>query len=253
MRISPRVLVLVLPVCWSVCWILPAQLATKKQVLTVPSTERLTYDIEWRLIHAGMVVVDTEKTSARVKLESAGLVSTLYKIDDAYGVTYDEPFCATSSTLDSQEGKRHHETRVTFDRQRNRADFVERDVVKNSVMHTAEVAIPSCVHDVLGALISLRELTLSPGQSALVPVSDGRKSAQVKVEAQQREDIKIAAASYKTIRCETFLLNGVVYNRKGRVFVWLTDDERRLPVQIQLRMSFPVGTVTLYLLKEEKI
>lgn len=228
-------------------------------VLDVPSTERLTYDIEWRLIHAGTVVVDAQKSSGRVKLESAGLVSTLYKIDDAYGVTYDvseknaEPFCATSTTLDSQEGKRHHETRVTFDRTRNRAAFLERDVQRNAVLHSSEVATPNCVHDVLGALISLRGLGLKPGQSAQMPVSDGRRAASVKVEAQEREEIKTSTTTYKTIRCETFLMNGVVYSRKGRVFVWLTDDARRLPVQIQMRMSFPVGTVTLHLAKEEKL
>jgi hypothetical protein len=37
----------------------------------------------------------------------------------------------------------------------------------------------------------------------------------------------------------------------GRVFVWLTDDDRRLPVQIRVRMNFPLGTVTLELEKEE--
>ena len=94
------------------------------------STDRLTYDIEWRLIHAGSVVVDAQKTSARMKLESAGMVSSLFKVEDAYGVTYDEPFCATSSTLDAQEGKRHRETRVTYDRTKNRADYMERDVVE---------------------------------------------------------------------------------------------------------------------------
>ncbi len=223
------------------------------QILTTPSTERLSYDIEWRMIHAGTAVVDAQKTTARLKLESAGLVSTLFKVDDAYGVTYDEPFCATSSTLDAQEGKRHHETRVTFDRTNNRADAVERDVLKNVVMHTYEVAIPNCVHDVLGALISLRGLKLNPGQTAQIPVSDGHHAAQVRVEAQDREEIKTATSDYKTIRFETFLMNGVVYNRKGRVFVWLTDDERRLPVQIQLRMNFPVGTVTLHLMKEEQL
>jgi hypothetical protein len=223
------------------------------QILTTPSTERLTYDIEWRMIHAGTAVIDAQKSTARMKLESEGLVSTLFKINDAYGVTYDEPFCATSSTLDAQEGKRHHETRVTFDRTRNRADAVERDVLKNAVMHTYDVAIPNCVHDVLGALISLRGLELKPGQSAQMPVSDGHHSASVKVEAQDREEIKTATSDYKTIRYETFIMNGVVYNRKGRVFVWLTDDEKRLPVQIQLRMSFPVGTVTLHLMKEEHL
>src|ERR1700684_4367817 len=139
--------------------------------LDVPTTERLTYDIEWRMIHAGSAVVDAQKTSARMKLESAGMVSSLFKVDDAYGVTYDEPFCATSSTLDAQEGKKHHETRVTYDRATNRADAVVRDVVKNAVLHTYDTAIPNCVHDVLGALISLRSLTLSPGQSAQMPVS----------------------------------------------------------------------------------
>jgi hypothetical protein len=223
------------------------------QILTTPSTERLTYDIEWRMIHAGTAVVDAQKTTARLKLDSEGLVSTLYKVNDAYGVTYDEPFCATSSTLDAQEGKRHHETRVTFDRTTNRADAVERDVLKNAVLHTYDVAIPNCVHDVLGALISLRGLTLKPGQSAQMPVSDGHHTAQVKVEAQDREELKTATSDYKTIRCETFLMNGVVYSRKGRVFVWLTDDEKRLPVQIQLRMSFPIGTVTLHLAKEEHL
>ncbi|MGA3203774.1 MAG: DUF3108 domain-containing protein [Bryobacteraceae bacterium] len=223
------------------------------QILTTPSTERLTYDIEWRMIHAGTAVVDAQKTTARLKLDSEGLVSTLFKVNDAYGVTYDEPFCATSSTLDAQEGKRHHETRVTFDRTTNRADAVERDVLKNAVLHTYDVAIPNCVHDVLGALISLRGLTLKPGQSATMPVSDGHHTAQVKVEAQDREEIKTATSDYKTIRCETFLMNGVVYSRKGRVFVWLTDDEKRLPVQIQLRMSFPIGTVTLHLAKEEHL
>src|SRR5271165_5173301 len=182
------------------------------QTLTVPSTERLTYDIEWRLIHAGTAVVDSQKSRARLKLESAGLVSTLFKVDDAYGVTYDEPFCATSATLDAQEGKRHHETRVTFDRTRNRADYVERDLLKNSVLHTYDTAIPNCVHDTLGALISLRGLNLGPGQTAQMPVSDGHHTAQVKVEAQDREVIKTAASEYRTIRCETFLMNGIVYN-----------------------------------------
>ena len=240
MRFFAGATVLFLHACWA-------------QTLDVPRTERLTYDIEWRLIHAGSVVVDAQKTSAHMKLESEGMVSSLFKVDDAYGVTYDEPFCATSSTLDAQEGKKHHETRVTFDRTNNRADTVVRDVAKNAVLHTYETPIPNCVHDVLGALISLRGLTLDPGQTAQLPVSDGHHSASVKVEAQEREEIKTATGTYKTIRCETFLMNGVVYSRKGRVFIWVTDDARRLPVQIQLRMSFPVGTVTLHLLKEERL
>jgi hypothetical protein len=73
----------------------------------------------------------------------------------------------------------------------------------------------------------------------------------VKVEAQERERIKTSAGTFNTVRYEANLLNGVVYSRKGRAFIWLTDDDRKLPVQIRLRMNFPLGTITLDLEKEE--
>jgi hypothetical protein len=83
-------------------------------------------------------------------------------------------------------------------------------------------------------------------------MSDGRRAAQVKIEAQERESVKTPAGSFNTIRYEVNLLNGVVYTRKGRVFIWLSDDSRKIPVQIRLRMQFPISTVTLQLQKEER-
>jgi len=226
--------------------------ATKPDTRAVP-TEKLTYAIEWRLIHAGTAAIEWRKTSAEMNLESAGIVSALFQVHDVYTVNYDEPFCVTSSLMDSFEGKRHHETRVTYDRTRNHATFQERDVIKNAVTRTNELDVPNCTHEVLGALLTLRGMNIDLGQSAQIPLSDGRRSAPVKIEAQEREEIKTPAGAFKTVRYEAYLLNGVVYPRKGRVFVWLTDDARRLPVQIRLRMQFPIGTVTLQLQKEEHL
>ena len=47
------------------------------------------------------------------------------------------------------------------------------------------------------------------------------------------------------------LFNGVIFRRKARLFVWVTDDARRLPVQIRVQMPLLWGTVTLRLEKEE--
>jgi hypothetical protein len=92
---------------------------------------------------------------------------------------------------------------------------------------------------------------LEPGQSRQVPMSNGRKTAYVRVEAQGREQVKIKAGTFDTIRYEVFLFNGVLYPRKADLFVWLTDDAHRLPVQIRARMSFPVGMITFELEKDE--
>lgn len=213
--------------------------------------DRLTFDVEWRLIHAGTVVIEAQKSHAQMRLESEGIVSALVKIHDLYSVDYDDQFCASDAAMDAQEGKRHHETKITYDSAASRATYLERDVVKNVILHTAGVAIPTCVHDVVGAFLKLRGMTVEPGRSAQIPMSDGRKSASVKIEAQEREDVKTPLGVFKTIRYEANMLNGVIYTRKGRALVWLTDDARHLPVQIRLRMQFPIGTVTLQLTKEE--
>ncbi len=237
------------PVLAVALWILPAAMSAGP---LPPDLGQLTYDIEWRLIHAGDAVLELRNSEGRMKLDSAGLVSALFKVDDTYTVRFEQSFCASESQMDSKEGKRHRQSAVTYDRNLNRASWVEHDVLDNNkVLRKAQVDIPHCVHDVLGGLLMLRGSTLEPGQSTLAPMSDGRRAAQVKVEAQEREEVTTPAGTFKTIRYEVNLLNGVIYLRKGRVFVWLSDDAKRIPVQIRLRLAFPIGTVTLQLQKEE--
>ena len=269
MRFSAGALALLFAVCW---W-LPAQAPKKSPGAPAPPersapappepvqltigaappvfSEKLTYGVEWRLIRAGTVIIEKRPGHHTLRLESAGIVSALLKIQDVYTVENDDPFCATSSIMDSVEGKRHHETRVTYDRIHNHASFVKRDVIKNTVLHETGTDIPNCVSDVIGGFAKLRSMSVPPGQSVQIPVSDGRRSASVKLQALEREEIKTAAGVYPAIRYQADLMNGVVYSRKGQVLLWLSDDARRLPVQIQLKMGFPVGTVTLQLEKEE--
>ena len=223
-----------------------------------PSAEKLFYDIEWRLIYAGSAQLnlapkpgDPGKWDTQLHIESGGLVSKLYKLDDTYKADMDNGFCTSVTQMDAMEGKRHRDTKVVFDRAHGKASYVERDLIKNAVIKTSEVDIPACALDVAAGLYKLRVDKLEPGQSMQAPMSDGKKTASVRVEAQAREEIKIKAGTFNTIRYEVFLFNGVLYPRKADLFVWLTDDAHRLPVQIRARMAFPVGTITLELQKDE--
>jgi len=223
------------------------------------NTETLHYSIEWRLITAGdaqmkLTPVDGAATPtwrATVHLESAGLVSKLYKLNDNYAVRFEDPFCSMDSSLDAQEGKKHHDTKVLYDRAHQSATYVERDVLKNTTIANKQIQVPSCVADVITGLYKLRSMHLEPGQSTQIPTSDGKKSAMVRIEAQEREEIKNRLGNFKTIRYEAYLFNGVIYSKKASMQLWLTDDARRLPVQIRARMAFPIGNITLELEKEE--
>ena len=122
---------LLLLACWLVLGqsILPPSPSPPAQ-----AKEKLTYAVEWRLIRAGTVTVERQPHQSSMRLESAGIVSTLFRIDDVYTVHYEDAACATSSVMESMERERHHETRVTYDRSRNHASFIERDLVTNMVM-----------------------------------------------------------------------------------------------------------------------
>jgi Protein of unknown function (DUF3108) len=226
----------------------------------LPAREMLDYTVEWRLVTAGKARLVWGATphhsnpgwQADLHLESTGLVSKLFKVNNDYVANLESDLCSSGSHLKSEEGTRHKETSVTFNRDARKAEYLEKDLDKKAVVNAHEIEIPACVHDVLGGLYTLRTLNLQLGQTTQVAVSDGKKSVMARVQAQQREEIKTPAGTFKTIRYEAFLFNDVLYRRYGHLHIWLTDDARKLPVQIRVRLQLTIGTITLQLEKEEK-
>jgi len=220
-----------------------------------PYPEKLDYHIEWRLITAGMANIDISRTSAstwetKLKLQSAGFVTKMYRVDDSYRALTDGNFCGATAILDAQEGKRHRLTTLNFNNARRKLAYDEKDLIRNKVT-TKELDIAPCTHEIAGALSALRMLRLDAGKTATIPVSDGKKMVAARIEGQEREPIVIGKTTYHTIRYEAFLFDNVLYQRKGRLWIWMTDDASRLPVQIRVRLAFPIGNITLMLDKNE--
>ncbi len=225
----------------------------------LPAKETFHYGIDWRLFTAGKARVEVNTTAQprpgyqiNLHLESAGIVSKLFKVEDDISANLNSAYCTQSLQMTTREGSRLRETKVTFDGEARKASYLERDRARNNaIVHSEEIEIPSCVHDVIGGLFFIRTLNLEPGQSTQLPVSDGKKSVMAKVEAQAREDVKTPEGTFKTIRYEVYLFDNVLYKRSAHVNVWVSDDRRRLPVQIRVRMTFTIGTITLLMEKHE--
>ena len=218
-----------------------------------PAHELLTYAAEWRFLRAGEVEMKlTGASQSDLKLRTVGLVSKLIPVSNTYRGIFDPGYCALTALLESHEGKKNRETKVSYDRERKRVSYFEKDLDKDAVIATKEMDIPSCVHDVTGALQKLRELKLEPVRTIELPVSDGKKVISARVDSLEKEKVTTPLGEFATVKYEAFLFNGVLYRRKGRLFVWLTDDEKRIPVQIRIQLPFYVGTVTLQLEKIER-
>lgn len=222
-----------------------------------PFPEKLTYRVEWRLVTAGTATVDlsragSEAWQTNLDIESAGLVTRLYKVLDTYRLTSDSKFCSTGSVLDAQEGKRHTITSLAFEVNRSLVRYEERDLVKNS-NNQKELNVPPCTREIVGALAALRTVPIEPGKSVTFSVTDGKKLANARIEAQGRESVALNGKTYQTIRYEVFVFDNVLYKRKGRLFIWISDDGERIPVQFKLQLGFPIGNITVLLDKQQKL
>lgn len=231
-------------------WLAPAQESK------FPCPEKLSFRIEWHGITGGIATVTMTKPNpdewqTTLDLESAGMVARLYHVLDKYKSVTSNKFCGASSELDAQEGKHHKYTKLSFDPAHHKVDYYEHDLVKNQETRK-ELDTPSCTFEITGALEALRAMSLEPGKTISVPLTDGKKFANARIDAQAKENITVDGKSYSTIRYEAFVFDNVLYKRKGRLEIWITDNAERLPVQMRMQLGFPVGTVNVELEKQEK-
>jgi hypothetical protein len=218
------------------------------------TTESFSYKIEWRLVNAGRTDLSWNRGpggyKAQLKLFSSGLVSRLFKVNDVYDANGTAELCVQQARLQAEEGGRKRDTSTRWTEKKSY--YKERDLLTNQMILERELDMPGCVYDVVGALAKLRLLNnLQPGQSTLMPISDGKKIVMARIEAQEREKVSTGIGNFPAIRYEAFLFNDVLFKRNARLFIWIGDDARRLPLQVQVRMRIHIGTVTFNLDKVE--
>jgi len=66
----------------------------------------------------------------------------------------------------------------------------------------------------------------------------------VTMKVEGHDEIKTPAGTFQTIRVEPTADAGVVKHR-GNIWIWYTDDDRHLPVQMRARLFW--GTITFRL------
>jgi hypothetical protein len=140
-----------------------------------------------------------------------------------------------------EEGDRKRDIKLEFDLRRKLARLEDRDSSDHTAPKLGQFSIPDCVQDILSAIYYTRTVPFAKGQSFEFPLNDGGKTIQIRVEIQAEEEIVTKLGKFQTIRVEPDLFSGHLFAGKGRMFVWFTNDARRLPVQ--LRAQIGLGTI----------
>jgi hypothetical protein len=217
------------------------------------SGETYVYEVEWRLWKAGTATLRIEDAGGEQRVvataDSTGVAALLYTVRDRFEAFFDrKSFCSRNLTKHTEEGFRKLETSIRFDYAR-RKSVLEETNLRWGKAKKVENDIPECVTDVISAIYYLGSQALAPDATYSFPLNDGGRTTQVEAHVEAREEVKVPAGTFQTVRVQPRATSGVLEDR-GQVWIWYSDDVARIPVQMRARMFW--GTLTFHLVRIDR-
>ena len=107
-----------------------------------------------------------------------------------------------------------------------------------------KVRVPRPVFDPISLIYHLRTLDLTSGKAYAFDIIADGKLYSVSARAVRKEKITTPAGTFNCVRVEPRMTSGGV-EREERLFIWYSDDERKLPVRIRTEVKVGAITATL--------
>ncbi len=234
--------------------------------------ERLVYDITWLSIKAGEATLEAQGlvqlngqrayhlvTTAR----SGPVISKFYRVDDrTESYLALNPMRTLRFDKHLREGRYRHSSQTLFDHERGVATFRHLDF--SQVPRTAvrpeeaerygkylseEYPLTPGALDELSVLYYVRTLPLRVGATVGARVFASKKNWELEVKVLGRETLETVLGFRETLVVEPLLKFEGIFQRKGRVVVWITDDAERIPVQMQSEIK--IGSFVARLTRRE--
>jgi hypothetical protein len=212
--------------------------------------ERFVYDLTWAGIKAGTASLEVVPYENRLKIistaQSAQWVSVFYTVDDRIESTLSKNPSFSSIGQPAQyriklrEGRHRRDKEVIFDHTNRKALY--RDYLKNE---SKEFYVPPFVFDPISSFYYLRTRRLVVGESTFISIFDSKKVWNVEVQVLRKEKVTIPLGTFNTILVKPVMKSEGIFYSKGEIFIWLTDDEKHIPVKLQSKVAVGHITATL--------
>ncbi|MFP4368364.1 MAG: DUF3108 domain-containing protein [Candidatus Kapaibacterium sp.] len=201
--------------------------------------EKLNYKVGYKFITAGTgffhilpdpVYKNGRKCyDVRFQVRSLEKLDWLYKVQDDYRSIVDVGGIFPWAFIQRvREGNYKRDFWAKFDQVKHVA------TTKDS-----SYKIPPYVHDIVSALYYVR--TMDIGKMAKDTVihlnnffDDSTYTLGVRIMG--KETIKVEAGSFRCVLIEPLVVEGGLFKNEGKILVWMTDDDRKIPVKVATKI-----------------
>lgn len=207
--------------------------------------ERLEFSVKYGRLPAGSAVMEISDTATsdghlcyRVvsTASSNDFVSVFYKVRDTVETYIDIPGIFPRKFIKHlKEGNYRMDRITTFDQRRHLA-----------ITGNDTVATYAFVQDPLSSLYYIRTQELIPGKDVLIDNHTDKKNYLLKVIVYRKERVEVPAGTFDCVVIEPVMRAEGIFKAKGRIWIWLTDDEYKMPVMMKSEVYF-LGSVSAQL------
>ncbi|MBL7033605.1 MAG: DUF3108 domain-containing protein, partial [Candidatus Delongbacteria bacterium] len=215
---------------------------------TIPSGfgpgEQLIYDVDWGLINAGeteLSILDTVRVNGHLcyhllsRTHSNNFVTTFFKVDDRVESMMDVAGLFSRGFQKHLREGDYREDRWFRISQEEQLVF-QLDTTATTKYTADTLQVEFGVQDVLSALQYVRLQDLEPGTEIRVMTVDNLNPYELVVKVHRRQRVKVPAGRFDCLVVEPLLKSTGLFKSKGKLTIWLTDDERRLPVLMKSKI-----------------
>jgi hypothetical protein len=197
--------------------------------------EYLLFAIQYGLIYAGDATLEVRSDAVLNGRPAYHLVSVartnktfdvVFKVRDRHESFMDkEHLYSLRFEKHIREGNFRRDKEVDF----NQLDHI-------AIYPDREVGIPPNTQDFISALYYVRTISLQPGQAVWMPNHSDGKNYPIFVKALRRERIKVQAGEFDCLVIEPVLETSAIFENTGKLTIWITDDNVRMPVLMRSKV-----------------
>ena len=206
--------------------------------------ERLEYSVGYKFIRAGTAFFAIAKQPVMVagrpcydiRFEVASLKSLdfMYRVRDRYRTLVDiDGIFPWRIEQKIREGGFQKDFSASFDH-----------VTKLATTTEGNFPIPAFVHDIVSAFYYIRALDLSRykrGDVIYLQNFYDRETHDLAVKILGRQNIEVEAGTFRCVVVEPVVKSGSLFKFEGKLLLWLSDDDRRIPVKVSTKI--PIGSI----------
>lgn len=213
--------------------------------------ERLHFDVFWLNFHVGKAVIETLKDRNIVKITSQvhsnSFISNFFRVED-YAESMIIDGMPSHFRIKQREGKYSSDRETVFD------DLTEKIIYHNHLKGTSsEHSLTGQTYwDVMSGFHHLRSLALETGKTVFIDIFDSDKFYKAEVDVLGKERLELPGrGEIETVKIKPQLKSEGLFQSKGDVLIWLSDDESRMPVMVETKV--PIGRVIARLNSSEVV